>query len=174
MTYLVSETTSTSGLAAMRVSERPTVGLSIATSPLVELTTWTEPWRSLGVNPPTPRFLRSYCARLLSSFENHGDVGVMGSREFLAFEVLTSPPFDDDVSCNWSCTKIMQIRRSRHESNHSSCCWKTSDIVQNKQNAIELFVVKTHTELIWEHRQEKQLAWLHELEKVSNFTAKAR
>jgi hypothetical protein len=103
MTYFVSETTSTSGLAAMRVSESPTVGLSIATSPLVELTTWTDPWRSLGVNPPTPRFLRSYCPRLLlSSFEYHGDVGVMGSRDefLLAFAVRTSPPFDDDDSCN--------------------------------------------------------------------------
>lgn len=46
--HFVSDTTSTSVGMAMGVLECPVVGLSGANSLYVELTTWTESWRSLG------------------------------------------------------------------------------------------------------------------------------
>lgn len=55
VSYLVSSAISISGCAVMGVCEWP-AGSSPPKSPLVEETTWTEPWRSAGVNVPPSRF----------------------------------------------------------------------------------------------------------------------
>lgn len=50
--HFVSSTTSTSGCAVIGVCEWPPVGSSPPNSPLVDETTWTDPWRSAGVSVP--------------------------------------------------------------------------------------------------------------------------
>lgn len=51
-TYLVSSRSSISWGWVIGVLLWPAVGSSLFSSPLVELTTWTEPWRSAGVKLP--------------------------------------------------------------------------------------------------------------------------
>lgn len=50
--HLVSSSNSTSGGCVIGVLLWPAVGSSAFNSPFVELTTWTEPWRSAGVKLP--------------------------------------------------------------------------------------------------------------------------